>query len=560
MKLALVSFAIVLGLAVTTPAFAESVATFDAHVAVAADGQLTVTETIVYDFGGIDHHGIFRTIPYHYTRDTLNYNIRLGVVSVTDENNQTIPYSQSRSGGALTLRIGNPNTFVSGIHTYVLTYTVDRAINWFDGEPEIYWNVTGNDWDVTIEKATSTLSGAFEFRVDATRCFTGTIGSQETDCTVETSEPGSVYIAANNSVISGDGLTAVVRLPAGSIPEPSPLDRVIWVIRDNWGFVLPFITLMALVMLYRRYGRDPRGRGTIIAQYEPPDGMSPAMLGYLIDEKIDPRDISAAIIGLATRGFLRIHYHDKTLGHTYKLERLKTGDSTLSSFDRGLLEGLFEKGTLVELKDLKRTLPKKLKELKGDLEDEAQRDQYFPTAPSHIRSVYATVGGLMLFAGFFLIGEWTALGLGLVFSGGLFLGFAPAMPRKTEHGVEAVEHIKGFKDFLTVTEKDRVKFHQAPDKKPEQFFSYLPYAIALSVEKDWAKQFKDITLEQPDWYTGQDWSLFNAYIFASAMSDFSSSTRSQAITPASAAGAGTSGFGGGGFSGGGFGGGGGGSW
>lgn len=554
--------AIVLTGAIVLPqsAAAEAINSFDSQIQVSADGQLTVTETIVYDFGATEHHGIYRTIPYHYTRDSLNYNVRIGIVSVVDYEGVGYSYSTSRSGGNLTLKIGDADTYISGVHTYVITYTVDRAINWFDSEPEVYWNVTGTDWEVPMAKVTATISGNFEFTAPKTLCFTGAYASTETDCTVETSQHGSVYIAANNPIGSYEGLTVVTRLPAGSIPEPSPLDRLWQTIQDNWGFALPFVVLILLIVLYRRYGRDPRGRGTIIAQYEPPEGMSPAMLGYLIDEKIDPRDVSAAIIGLAVKGYLRIHYKDKTIGHTYRLERLKEGDEKLSPFQRGLLEAIFEKKSDVELKDIKTSLPKKLKELKGDLEDEAQQKKFFPSAPSHVRSTYAAIGGVLFFLGFWLVGGMTALGVGMIVSGILFFGFAPAMPRRTEAGVEAVEHIKGFKDFLTVTEKDRVKFHQAPDKKPDQFFDYLPYAIALSVEKDWAKQFKDITLEQPDWYTGQDWTLFNAYIFASAMSDFSNTTRSQAITPASSAGAGGSGFGGGGFSGGGFGGGGGGSW
>lgn len=560
MKKTIILIIVALGLAIALPASAESINRFDAAIDVAAGGQLTVTETITYDFGIEERHGIFRTIPYQYSRDGFNYNARLSIISVVDETGAAYAYDLSTGGGALTAQIGDADTFISGVHTYVITYTVDRAINWFDGEPEIYWNVTGTDWEIGITEATATVSGNFEFRADKTICFTGAFASQATDCTVETSEPGSVYVAAVTELFPYEGLTVVVRLPAGSIPEPTNLDRLWWIIRDNWPLVLPLVALVLLLLLYRRYGRDPRGRGTIIAQYEPPEKMSPAMLGYLVDEKIDPRDISAAIIQLAVKGHIKIHYQDKTIGHSYRLERLREADEKLSLFERGLLEALFEKSTDVELKDLKKTLPKKLKDLKGDLEDEAQHKKFFNDAPSHIRAVYATLGGVMLFGGFFLVGVWTALGIGLIISGALCLGFAPAMPKRSEQGVEAVEHIKGFKDFLTVTEKDRVKFHQAPDKQPEQFFSYLPYAIALSVEKDWAKQFKDITLEQPNWYTGQDWTLFNAYIFASAMSDFSSATRSQAIAPAAAAGAGGSGFSGGGFSGGGFGGGGGGSW
>lgn len=561
MRTILAFIAILIGLFLAWPAAAEQIGHFDVTVAIAPDGTLTVVESIVYDFEGQQRHGIFRTIPYRYSRNGFTYNARLAVQSVTDGEGGLYQHEVSRSGGAVSIKIGDPDVFVTGIQTYVIRYTVERAINWFDGEPEVYWNVTGTDWPVAIATASVTLAGQFDFRADKTVCFTGAFGGQARDCLVETSEPDSIYVATTGGLSAYQGLTVATRLPLGSIPEPSPLDRLLQIIQDNWALLLPVVVFLLLWYLYRRFGRDPKGRGTIIAEYKPPSTISPAMLGYLIDEKIDPRDVSAAIIQLAVKGYLKIHYQDKTFGHTYRLERLKKSDYQLTAFESALLEAIFAKSGMVELKDLKKTLPLKLKELKSDLEKEAQTQQYFAAKPKDVRTSYVTIGVSALVGGFFIVGGWTALGIALILSGALFLGFAPAMPRRTERGVFITEQIKGFKEFLTVTEKDRVKFHQAPVKKPEQFFSYLPFAIALAVEKDWAKQFKDITIDQPDWYTGQDWTLFNAYVFASAMSDFSNTTRSQAIAPpSSGAGAGSSGFGGGGFSGGGFGGGGGGSW
>lgn len=138
------------------------------------------------------------------------------------------------------------------------------------------------------------------------------------------------------------------------------------------------------------------------------------------------------------------------------------------------------------------------------------------------------------------------------------------MSRRTYKGVLAYEHILGFKEFLSVTERERLKFHQAPEKKPQLFEKYLPYAMVLGVENEWAKQFEEIYKQKPDWYESYDSRPLAAYAFVSGLNSLSSKSASIfTSTPASKTSSGSfgaSGFGGGGFSGGGGGGGGGGSW
>ncbi len=123
--------------------------------------------------------------------------------------------------------------------------------------------------------------------------------------------------------------------------------------------------------------------------------------------------------------------------------------------------------------------------------------------------------------------------------------------RRTASGFEAKNHLDGFKLFLSVTDKERFDFHNAPEKSPELFMQYLPYAIALGVEEKWAKVFKGITIPQPDWYSGGSVNAFSATALTSELTSFSTSF---------SASSGVSGSSGGGSSGGGGGGGGGGSW
>src|SRR4029077_13113687 len=80
----------------------------------------------------------------------------------------------------------------------------------------------------------------------------------------------------------------------------------------------------------------------------------------------------------------------------------------------------------------------------------------------------------------------------------------------TVEGRKLADEIEGFKLFLTVTEKDRLAFHNPPEKTPELFERMLPFALALGVEHQWAQQFADVfaKLENqginyaPIWYYG----------------------------------------------------------
>jgi uncharacterized membrane protein len=145
-----------------------------------------------------------------------------------------------------------------------------------------------------------------------------------------------------------------------------------------------------------------------------------------------------------------------------------------------------------------------------------------------------------------------------VVSGLIIAGFGFLMPNRTIKGVETRALILGLKEYLNTAEKDRLEFHNAPEKKPEVFEKLLPFAIALKVDKAWAKQFENIYKTNPSWYSDSSGHAFNAYFLSSSLGDFSSSLNSAVASTTASASSGGSGFSGGG--GGGFGGGGGGSW
>jgi uncharacterized membrane protein len=157
----------------------------------------------------------------------------------------------------------------------------------------------------------------------------------------------------------------------------------------------------------------------------------------------------------------------------------------------------------------------------------------------------------------------------LVFIGSIFLFivvnfvFYLLLKAPTRLGRRVMDKVEGFRMYLSTAEEHRLEKLHPPEKTPELFERYLPYALALEVDQQWSEKFADVLRRaaevndySPGWYHGRHWNHLDAGRFTSNLaSSFSSAISSSSQAPGS-----SSGFGGGGSSGGGGGGGGGGGW
>jgi len=134
----------------------------------------------------------------------------------------------------------------------------------------------------------------------------------------------------------------------------------------------------------------------------------------------------------------------------------------------------------------------------------------------------------------------------------------------TRAGRRLLDELEGFRQFLDVAEREEMNFRNPPEKTPELFERFLPYALALGVEQHWMERFAGLFAQlegrdetyRPVWYHGQHWRVHNLGSFSNSLG----SSLGSALSSSSAAPGSSSGSGGGGSSGGGGGGGGGGGW
>lgn len=548
-----------------------------------ADGSMGVSESIDTYFDVLKH-GIFRNIPTFYDEGPLKpgVNLKVDVSKVFDATDgANHDYVESRDGDYVNLKIGDPNERVSGEVNYTINYSVQNAVWFFEDHDELYWDVNGTNWPVSAGSVSATVNMSPEIysAITGTACYTGTSGSQSTECTV-TMDPANntVSVSSDGTLSNFENLSYVIAFEKGTFAPPSFMEKWGGFIMRNIGLLLPLPVFWWAFRYWGKRGRDPKNNRSIVPQYDAPFDLRAAEVGTVADYTADNRDISATIVDLAIRGYITIEdttKREKTKNRKYIFHLKNADTSKLKTYEKTLLAGFFSKyevGAQVKLDNLKNKFYTTSAKVKNELYTSLVDGGYFAAHPKTAMNTMRAMGAVLIAVGLFSLGpteaKYLGWSLGAALSGAIVYGFGMLMSKRTIKGVEVSKYAEGMKMYMELAEKDRMKVMQGADSryigdvssptfKVELFERLLPFAIALSVEKSWAKGFKDIYSEPPEWYSG-NWHTFNTIYMVNALSN-GVNTMNTTLTssPSSSS---SSGIGGGGFSGGGFGGGGGGSW
>jgi uncharacterized membrane protein len=561
---------------------------FSSNIAVQQSGKVNVVETISVDFKDNPKHGIYRDIPYEYDSGGNTIYTQVDVTKVL-QNNTSARYTVSQTNGYDEIKIGDPTRTVTGRNVYTINYTVTGVLRSLSDHDELYWNVTGNDWDVVIQKAEATVALPKDGITKIT-CYEGSSGSLM-PCLSNIASPKAATFTSSSQLGNDQGLTIVVAYKKGLVPllvASSPktfLEKLVEFPSVTLFAAIVLIGVGVIFYLWYKYGRDywfagvlfgtkdqkgkvkPIGaHETISVEFTPPEDLRPAEIGVLMDERVDTRDVVATIIDLAARGFLTITEVPKKwlFGKVDYLLTRTTPKATKNNpplfvYEQLLLNKLFYKRRQVKISSLKRTFYEELREVKQALYDDVVEKGLFPASPEKARKNYLTAGiviaaigvGLIIPAGHSSNVPSFEIGTGLLVTSCLFFLMFRYMPRKTAYGRELFRRSKGYYLFINRAERYRQRYFE----KENMFNEVLPYAIVFGLTKKFAKKMGKIgvTPEQTSWYISSH--PFATGAFLGNVDDFSQSISSAMASTSSSSG----GFSGG-SSGGGFGGGGGGSW
>ena len=576
---------ILVWLLLSTAAFAdERILDFHSDILVLRNGWIEVTETItIRAERNRIQHGIYRDFPTEYKDKLGNDHVVVFKPLTVFRNDQREDFHSSDYYNGVRVYFGSRNRYVEpGEHTYSFRYRANRMLGYFEQHDELYWNVTGLDWAFPIDRASATVS--FEFGLQADEVFveayTGPAGGTGRDYAGSINDTAQVSFATTKSMPPHHGLTIVVGWPKGNVAEPTGLDRFGWVLRDNANF---FVALLGLILLLAYYipvwtyfGKDPE-EGVLVTRYEPPGGFSPASLRYIRQMYYDDKAMTAAVVSLAVKGYLRINATVQTGGffsfggkeNEHSLTKIDPPENALAQVpdlaagEKELLEALFSNGKTVVLDnenhaELGEARSAHQKSLVADYRNKYFRKNSLMNIPAMLIVIATTLVSLTIASRPTVLVILTIIAMFLTLA-----FFAIIMKRPTIRGRKLLDEMAGFRDYLEVAEKNELNLRNPPEKTPELFETYLPFALALGVDQQWAEKFAAVLSSASDadgkayypiWYNGT-WSVSNLTESTSYLSSSLNTAISSSVTPP-----GSSSGGGGGFSGGGGGGGGGGGW
>lgn len=534
-----------------SPVLAEEIQNYEVDITINTDSSINIQEKILYDFGFLQKHGIYRDIPYKYNARGGTFTIQISDVSVLDETGNKYIFTTSTQNNDFKIKIGDPDSYISGQKTYIINYKVKKAINYFSEHDELYWNAIGGNWLININKSLIKINVPQSSDITYA-CYYGQIKSTTT-CPIN-KEGNQLTIEHNDVLYPGNYLTIVVGLPKGILYKPSTIENIWYTIIDNLIIFLPFIVFIFLLIKWFKHGRDPKGKGIIVPQYEPLKDLSPLESITLINERFEIKNIPAEIINLAIKGYVKIKKLEKTSffnKQDYFLIKIKDIDDSLNDGEKLLLSKLFLINESILLSTVKSD---DIEGLKYETKKSLTQKGYFEKNPLKIKTTYIIIGFLILSSLVFV--KHSTITIVSIFATSLIVFFfGMIMPKKTVKGVEAKEYLLGLKKYISLAEIRRIQFHNAPAKTPEHFEKLLPYAMIFNLEKKWAEEFNSLKYS-PTWYEDRNLTTFSSVIFVDNLNTFYTTGKNSIASSPN----GGSGFGGGGFSGGGFGGGGGGSW
>lgn len=599
-----------------------TITSYDVVVEITDDADLLVVERIDLDFGPLQRRGIFRYVPVWEElpspappevadripdgRDVDDFRRILRLDAIEVESSSGAPTDvhvegPEEAGGNVMIRIGDPDTTVTGPQQYTIRYRVAGAVEPLDdGASGLAWDAVGTGWPVPIEAATVEVR---RDGIDAVQCVQGAQRVAD-PCDASTVDGGARFAAAG-PLAPYEGMTIALELAPGAVDTPPILIDEKPTLRRfliGSGASLP-LSAAVLVLgggglgwLGWRQGRDRAARGGVTShgmvdehqagdrrrglfepravpvEYRPPDDLRPAQLGLIIDERVDAVDITATLVDLAVRGYLRIEEVDEGgwfRKGDWRLVRTDTpeGDDLLG-YERLLLGGIFDGRTEVRVSDLKGTFASDYQKVETGVYADGQSRRWFADRPDHTRARWlgigiavAVLGGVLTFvlgAGL----RMAVVGIAVVLLGLALMATHRLMPHRTARGSALLTRTLGFREFIEAAEADRMEFAE----REQLFVEYLPYAVVFGCVDRWAKVFEDLGVDVGQavggFYTSPG--PFRLMAFSAGMNDFSSSVGTAVTTAPPSSGSGgfsSGGFGGGGgFSGGGMGGGGGGSW
>ncbi len=509
----LVSIPLVAG---ASPVRAEVIRSLEVTIQANKDSTASVNERIYYDFEDDSRPGILRNIPVVFSRAGGSYEVDLRLVDATTGNGIPLKAKMIKSGSDVHIALGDPKIHFTGRHIFKLDYELRHAFNFTDGVPEFYWNVTGTECPVSIEKTSVNFYPPRSVHTNQVKQ-QAFLGVPDGSLTTMEQHQSIGYIEYDCGPLNpGEDFVIVAQFPKGSIKPPTPILECMFWLEDWWPtLVFPIFTAFGVTAVWMTLGRDAKNPEYVPKEWNPPTEITPAGVGTIYDEECDTVDVVATMVDLAERGHLTVRETQKQdltgFGDAhYMFTKTDPGadDEPLRPFEAKFLDSLFtpgaKSGTEVSLFELKTRLFESMPSIRNDIYESLTQEGYFQQNPSTVRKDYVGLAVFLCSVGMMLIlisaneSAYAAFGIGIVGSAAIIGCFAFAMPARTTKGVQALRRALGFMHFISSAPPRAIELLFETD--PTVFSRLLPYALVLGVADKWAEKFQGVLDKPPVWY------------------------------------------------------------
>lgn len=485
----------------------------DGDITILKNGDIEVVETWEVAFPGATFTRAFRTIPLREGTAVINWQVFEGEERYRQNSSQRkYTFDILQEDDAVTVNWYYPPS-INRTRTFQLHYTIQNALFVYPEGDQIFLKFIEADRGYTINASRVTVHLPQRFAAEQLLAETylnrnPTQGARIID--------GQTVEFTGGPFAPGEEWEIRAQFPQGAVATSVQPWQVIYDNQPMYNLISLFAALVigivgfaGLFLLWDMFGRDkPVGK---VARYytRPPDDTPPGMVGILIDESADLRDIIATIIDLARRGYIRITELTGTsmLGsNDFAFVRTGKDESTLRPFEQRIIQVVF--GTLEKqfVSNLRDQFHLSIPHLKQCLYDEAIRNGYFSRNPQSVRHWFATIGVILVAitgiggaVGYYFLAPYAPYSIVAFITAGLvavsMLILSPFMPKKTVRGATVVAKWRAFKRFLQHIER----YTQVADAR-DQFDLYLPYAIAFGLERSLVEKFAQVNTPAPDWY------------------------------------------------------------
>ncbi|MCT9934779.1 DUF2207 domain-containing protein [Planotetraspora sp. A-T 1434] len=525
-----IGLALLLAVLMATPAHAEAltsgtVTEDDVTMELRGDGVLHVKEAVTLSGGPVERTPLTRT-RYDDGHDRL---YRISNVKGASFDGETLTIKGS----------GTVEYDVAGAITPLAT---GEELRWFA--------VAG-----PVGHATAQVSGPG--KIQNLSCFAGELTSAIPCAAASIDETGGAATFEQQGLGPGQTLTVIVGYQKGATGAGPILERRFepanaFTLNAVTGGALALLLLLLLGgvgLLYWTRGRDARvvgsESGTVSGlhngQFSPPDGVRPGQIGTLFDEQADVVDVTATIVDLAVRGYLRIDEQPRQAYDAPDWRLVKLAQAPASSllpqaalsgllpYERALYDAIFDGRDAVLLSQLHGSFTARLGRVRDALYRDVVTQGWFARRPDSVRSRWTTLGVAVIGLGLVataLLAWFTMYGLlgpAVIMAGAALAVGGQYMPAKTAKGAAALAHTIGFRDYLSSAEIGDVP----PAQRIELFSRYLPYAVIFDCVDRWARVVTSINgngqpADNLHWYHGPaEWDLSK---FAGSMRTFTMTT------------------------------------